>query len=156
MIAAAVEFYDVIVWLHITAVLLAFGPTFAYGVFFATAGKMNPAAAPTIGRAVITWSRIATRGGIAVILLSGIFLVVNYDFWEFSDFFISWGIVAALILFGMAQWFFIPTTEKFVEAAEAGRQEEAMALAGRQQIAGPIAGIIVILTVYVMTAQPFA
>ena len=153
MIAAAVQFYDVVVWLHVTAVLLAFGPTFSYGVFFATAGKTNPAAAPTIGRAVVTWSRIATRLGILVILVTGLYL--TDDRWDFADFFSSWGIVAVLVLFGMAQWFFIPTTEKFVEAAEAGRQDEAMALAGRQQIAGPIAGIIVILTIYVMTAKPF-
>ena len=38
---------------------------------------------------------------------------------------------------------------------EAGRTEEAQEIAAGQQKAGPIAGIIVILTIYVMTAQPF-
>ena len=42
MSVATVQFYDVIVWLHVTAVVLAFGPTFSYGLFFATAGKTNP------------------------------------------------------------------------------------------------------------------
>ncbi len=63
--------------------------------------------------------------------------------------------MAVLILFGMSQWYFIPTTQKFVDAAEAGRQDEVQALAAGQQKVGPIAGIIVILTIYVMTAQPF-
>ena len=153
MIAAAVQFYDVVVWLHVTAMMLAFGPTFAYGAFFAIAGKTNPAAAPTIGRAIVAWSRIATRLGILVILITGLYLVD--DRWEFSDFFASWGIVAVVALLAMSQWFFIPQTQRFVEAAEAGRSEEAMEIAGRQRTVGPIAGIIVILTIYVMTAKPF-
>ena len=49
MIAAEVQFYDVVVFFHILALVLAFGPTFAYGLFFATAGP-DPAALPTIGR----------------------------------------------------------------------------------------------------------
>jgi uncharacterized membrane protein len=153
MLAAEVQFYDVVVFLHILAVVLAFGPTFAYGVFFATAGRTNPAALPTIGRAVVTWSQIATRLGIVVILITGLYLVD--DRWDFGDFFVAWGIIAALILFAMTQWHFIPTTQRLVEAAEAGRQDEVAAIAGAQQRSGPIAGIIVILTLYVMTAKPF-
>jgi Predicted integral membrane protein (DUF2269) len=153
MIAAEVQFYDVIVFFHILAVVLAFGPTFAYGLFFATAGRTNPAALPTIGRVVVTWSQIATRLGLLVILISGLYL--TDDRWDFSDFFSSWGIVAVLVLFAMTQFHFIPSTQKFVEAAEAGRQDEVQALAGAQQKTGPIAGIIVILTIYVMTAKPF-
>lgn len=153
MLAAEVQFYDVVVFLHILAVVVAFGPTFAYGVFFATAGRTNPAALPTIGRAVVTWSQIATRLGIVVILITGLYLVD--DRWDFGDFFVAWGIIAALILFAMTQWHFIPTTQRLVEAAEAGRQDEVAAIAGAQQRSGPIAGIIVILTLYVMTAKPF-
>ncbi len=153
MIAAEVQFYDVVVFFHILAVVFAFGPTFAYGLYFATAGKTNPAALPTIGRVVITWSRIATRLGILVILITGLWLVD--DRWEFSDFFTVWGLAAVLVLFAMTQFHFIPSTQKFVEAAEAGRQEEVQRLAGAQQKTGPIAGIIVILTIYVMTAKPF-
>jgi Predicted integral membrane protein (DUF2269) len=153
MIAAEVQFYDVVVFFHTLAVVLAFGPTFAYGLFFATAGRTNPAALPTIGRVVVTWSQIATRLGILVILISGLYL--TDDRWDFGDFFASWGIIATLILFGMTQFHFIPTTQRFVDAAEAGREDEVAALAGAQQRTGPIAGIIVILTIYVMTAKPF-
>ena len=153
MIAAAVQFYDVVVFFHTLAVVLAFGPTFAYGAFFATAGRTNPAALPTIGRVVVMWSRIATRWGLLVILITGLYLLD--DRWDFADFFSSWGIVAVLVLFAMSQWYFIPSTQKFVDAAEAGRQDEVQALASSQQKVGPIAGIIVILTIYVMTAKPF-
>jgi hypothetical protein len=155
MIAAEVQFYDVLVFFHILAVVLAFGPTFAYGAFFATAGQTNPAAVPTIGRVVVSWSKIATRLGIVVILVTGIWLVAGYELWDFSDFYVSWGITATLVVLAMNQFFFIPSTERLVEAAEAGRVEEVQEIAGQQQKAGPIAGIIVILTLYVMSAKPF-
>jgi hypothetical protein len=153
MIAAEVQFYDVVVFFHITAVLLAFGPTFAYGMFFAVAGQTNPVALPTIGRVVVTWSRIATRLGLLLILITGLYLVD--DRWDFGDFFVAWGLVATLGLLAMNQWFFIPSTQRFVDAAESGRSEEAMAIAARQRVMGPVAGITVILTIYVMTAKPF-
>lgn len=153
MIAAAVEFYDVIVFFHVLAVVLAFGPTFAYPVFFAVAGRTNPAALPVVGRAVLTWDRSAGTLGMLVILASGIYL--TSDRWDFSDFFTSWGMLAIIVLFGMVHGIFIPQTRKFVEAAEAGRDEEAQAFAARLNRAGPIAGLIVVLTIYVMAAKPF-
>jgi hypothetical protein len=88
-----------------------------------------------------------------VILISGLYL--TDDRWDFGDFFVSWGLAAVVVLFAMSQWYFIPTTQRFVEAAEAGRSEEVMAIADQQRKVGPVAGIIVILTLYVMTAKPF-
>jgi hypothetical protein len=155
MIAAEVEFYNVVVWAHITAVMLVWGPTFAYGVFFATAGKTNPAALPTIGRVVVTWSSIAGRLGILTVLVSGLYLVDDGGI-DFGSFFVSWGLAATVTLYALLEAYFIPTTKRFVAAAEAGRQEDVMAIASHQKVVGPLAGILVILTIYVMTAKPFA
>lgn len=154
MIAAEVLFYDVMVFFHITAMVLAFGPTFAYAVFFAVAANTNPAALPTVGRGVLAWDRTAGTLGMLVVLASGIYLAVDRDL--FSEFFVSWGLAAIVILFGLAHGFFIPTTKKYVAAAEAGRDDEVQALTARFNVVGPLAGLIVVLTIYVMTAQPFA
>lgn len=154
MIAAEVQFYDVVLFFHITAVVLAFGPTFAYAVFFAVAAKTSPAALPAVGRGVLAWDRTAGTLGMLVILASGLYLAAEEP-WEFSDFFVSWGLVAILALFGLAHGFFIPTTKRFVDAAENGREAEVHALTARFNKVGPIAGLIVVLTIYVMTAKPF-
>ena len=154
MLLAEVQFYNVVIFFHILAVVFVWGPTFAYPVFFATAGKTNPAALPTIGRAVLSWSRIVGRLGILVLLASGIYLVEDAGL-DYGSFFISWGIAAILVLYALIEAFFIPNTKRFIEAVEAGRQDEAQGLAARQRIAGPIAGLLVILTIYVMTAKPF-
>jgi uncharacterized membrane protein len=154
MIAASVEFYDVVVFLHITAVVLAFGPTFAYAVFFAVAARGEPAGLAAVGRGVLTWDRSAGTIGMTLIVLSGLYLA-GEEPWSFGDFFVSWGLAAILVLFGMAHGFFIPTTKRFVDAVEAGREDEVQALTAKFNVMGPIAGLIVILTIYVMTAKPF-
>jgi hypothetical protein len=153
MLVAEVQFYNVVLFFHIAAIVVAFGPTFAYAVFFAVAARDNPAALPTVGKAVLAWDRTAGTIGMLLILATGIYMTVDLDIW--SEFFINWGLVAILVLFGLAHGFFIPSTKKFVAAAEAGRDDEVQALTARFNTVGPIAGLLVILTIYVMTAKPF-
>ena len=160
MIATAVTFYDVTVFLHILAVVLAFGPTFAYGLFLAVAQRDGERALPAVARAILTWDRTAGTIGMVVILVSGLYLAG--DRWDFSEFFVSWGFVAIIVLFGLAHGFFIPRTRQAVELAERDLKSPEGKLsdefdAVNQSLAkvGPIAGLIVVLTIYVMTAKPF-
>ena len=44
MIGPAVEFYDVVVWLHISSVVIGFGVTFVYPLIFAVATRSDPRA----------------------------------------------------------------------------------------------------------------
>ena len=161
MIAKAVAFYDVVTWLHILAVVLAFGPTFAYGVFIAIAQREGGVAVPAVARGILTWDRIAGTIGMVVILLTGIYLASDGP-WEFSDFFVSWGFVAILALFGLVHGYLLPKTRKAAEVAErdmsGGERKlssefEGMS-AGLSKVGG-LAGLIVVVTIYVMTAKPF-
>jgi hypothetical protein len=161
MIATAVQFYDVVKFFHILAVVLAFGPTFAYGVFIAFAAREGGVAVPPVGRAIVAWDRVAGTLGMLVILLSGIYLVSDGP-WEASDFFVSWGFVAILILFALVHGFFAPRTREAVRLAERdlgggdGKlSSEWDALSAKLSKVGGIAGLIVVLTIYVMTAKPF-
>ena len=45
---AEVQFYDVVLFFHILAVVLGFGPTFAYSAFIAIAGKDGGRAVPAV------------------------------------------------------------------------------------------------------------
>jgi hypothetical protein len=162
MITASVEFYDVVLFFHILAVVLAFGPTFAYGLFIATAQREGGVAIPAVGRSIITWDRVAGTLGMTLILLTGIYMA-SRDFWDFSDFFVSWGFVAIIALFGLVHGYFGPKTRKAVELAERDlgpdkRGElsaEFNALSAQIAKVGAGAGLIVVLTIYVMTAKPF-
>ncbi|MDQ3729039.1 MAG: DUF2269 family protein [Actinomycetota bacterium] len=149
----AVQFFDVVLWLHILAFFIAFGPTYAYGVFFAFAAKAGPTAMAAAARAMLTWDRIAVTTGALVLLVTGIFMTA--DRWEFSDFFVSWGFVAFLVVLGVTHGFFIPNTRRVIELLDKGQQEEAEAIGGKVGKVGAALGVFVILTVYVMTAKPF-
>lgn len=153
MIAAAVQFYDVVLWLHIVAFFIAFGPTYAYGLFFAMAGRAGPAATAAVGRAVRTWDTFAVGIGALVVLATGIYLTL--DRWEFSDFFVSWGLAVIVLILGLTHGFFLPRTKKVIALLDEGREDEAQAESAMIARMGALLGIAVILTIYVMTAKPF-
>ena len=159
----AVTFYNVVVWLHVSAVVLAFGPTFAFGLYIALTQRKYPRAMPAILESQIAITRsFVTLGGI-LIFITGMYLAG--DVWEFSDFFVIWGLLAIIVLLGLSHAFFIPNDQRAlraakrdIEAAGPGEVEfsgEFNEITGRSARMGPIAGLLVILTIYVMAAKPF-
>lgn len=163
MPTAAVSFYDVVLWLHVTAVVVGFGSTFAYGVLLATAGRSDARSLPGLLRAIRANDRSLVTIGAALVLVTGLYLA--WDQWEFSDFFIAWGIVAVLVLLGLVHGYFLPNERRAEEAAQrdiaaAGGQDvefghDFQQANGRLSRMGVVAGLIVVLTVYVMVAKPF-
>jgi hypothetical protein len=163
MFVAEVQFYDVVVWLHVSAVVLAFGPTFAFGIYYGVVGSRHPRSLPAVFEATTVVNRTMTTIGMLVILASGIYLAA--DRWEFSDAFVIVGIVAVVVLMALVHGFFIPNdrrgkaaAERDIEAAGSGDvqfSDEFWASAARGRTVGALAGLIVILTIYFMAAKPF-
>jgi hypothetical protein len=161
--AVAVTFYDVVKWLHISSVVIAFGPTFAYAIYIAIATANEPRSVPFVYRALQAIDRTMVTIGSVVILLTGLYLVT--DRWDFGYFFITWGVVAIIVLIALGHGFFIPNERRAerlarrdIEASGAGEvkfSDEFNAVNLKLARVGPIAGLIVILTIYVMTAKPF-
>ena len=150
---SAVAFYDVVLWVHILAFLIAFGPTYAYGLFMTAAQKAGPAAMLEAVRAMTRWNRIAITIGGIVLLITGHYMAA--ETWDFGDFFVNWGNVAVLIILGMTHAYFVPREKRVVEAIEQGRAEDAQKLGQQNGMVGALMGVLVILTIYVMTAKPF-
>jgi hypothetical protein len=163
MTTLAVQFYDVIVWLHVSAVVIAFGPTFAFGIYQAMTATNHPRSLPAVIEAQNVVTRTMVTGGGVLVLLTGIYLTA--DRWDFGYFFITWGLIAIIVLLGLAHGFFLPhdrralaAAKRDIEAAGSGEVEfgeEFNRESGASARMGPIAGLIVILTIYVMAAKPF-
>lgn len=160
---AEVTFYDVVKWFHISSVVVGFGGTFAYAVIIGVAARTSPRSMPGVFSGIAANDRtLVTIGGIGI-LLSGVYLLA--DRWEGSEFFIVWGIVAMIVLLGLIHSFFIPNEIKAKEAAERDIEragdgevefgEEFNEANSKLAKMGPIAGLIIILTIYVMTTKPF-
>ena len=93
----AVRFYDVVLWLHITAVVTAFGALFAYPVFLAVNAKAPIAQRTTFHRAQIAFSKRITGPVIGVIFLAGVYLASDADLWSKA-----WVTISLVLLFVIA------------------------------------------------------
>jgi uncharacterized membrane protein len=153
--------YKIVLFLHILAVVLAFGATFGYAFFFSVAPQY-PAATPAILAGVQKVDRYLVNPGMIVLLLAGIGLLSMSDgAWSTSDAFVGVGILAILALFGLQHGFFQPQVRKAKEIAERDLKSgdtlspEFEAIAQRFGQVGTLAGIIVVVTVFFMTYKPF-
>jgi hypothetical protein len=151
---AEVTFYNVVLWVHIVAFLIAFGPTFGYGLFMAAAAKAGPGAMVENVRAMMNWGRVGITTGGVVLLITGNYMAADGPY-EFSDFFANWGNIAVLFLLAMTHAYFTPRDRRVIELIESGQGEEAQALGQQSAKVGALMGVVVILTIYVMTAKPF-
>jgi hypothetical protein len=163
MTTLAVTFYDVVVWFHITAVVLAFGPTFAFGIYVAATQRNHPRSIPAVLEAQSAINlTLVTWGGVAV-LVSGIYLAADGDWFDTA--FVGFGILSIIVLLGLVHGYFLPhdrralaAAKRDIERAGSGEvefgEEYNRATAASAKM-GPIAGLLVIITIYFMAAKPF-
>lgn len=158
MVLANITGYSVGVFIHILAVVLAFGPTFGYGILFSVLPNY-PRAAPALLAGVQKIDRYLVTPGLVVVLLAGVY-VMSEGNWESSESFITIGFVAVIALFGLQHGFFRPQTAKAKALAErdlkagdtlSGEFDE---VSRRLGTVGPIAGLIVVVTIFFMTVKP--
>ncbi len=158
MVVANITDYKVGLFIHVLAVVVAFGPTFSYGLIFSLSGKY-PRATPAFFEAIRKIDRFALEPGMLVILLAGIYLLAEGP-WESSEAFITIGFIAIIVLFGMQHGFFRPQGRKAQALAERDLQagdtlsDEYMEVAKRLGMVGPIAGLIVVVTIFFMVVKP--
>lgn len=152
--------YKIALFLHILAVVLAFGPTFGYGFFVAAAEGSAPKSVPTVLRGVQMVDRYLVQPGLIVLLLAGIYLLADGP-WEAGDAFISIGFLAIIVLFGLSHGFFRPQTAEALELAERDLKagdtlsDEYSAVSKRLENVGKLAGLIVVVTIFFMSYKPF-
>jgi Predicted integral membrane protein (DUF2269) len=158
MVLANITDYSVVLFIHILAVVLTFGPTFGYGFLFSVMPKY-PRAAPGLIEGIEKIDRYLITPGMLVILLAGIYLLVEGP-WESSEAFITVGFVAIVALLGLQHGFFRPQEAKALELAERDLKSgdtlsaEFEEVSRRLGIVGPIAGLIVVVTIFFMTVKP--
>ena len=153
--------YRFALFLHVLAVVLAFGPTFGYGILFSVLPNY-PRATPALLAGIQKIDRYLVTPGMVVVLLAGIYLIVaSDDAWDGSEAFITVGFIAIIALFALQHGFFRPQTAKAKELAERDLQSgdalspEFEAVSQRLGTVGPIAGLIVVVTIFFMTYKPF-
>jgi hypothetical protein len=157
--------YKIALFLHILAVVVALGPTFGYGIFFSVLPKY-PRAAPALIEGMRKVDRFLVNPGMIILLIAGIVLLADsgiggHNLWDGSDFFVVWGFIAIIALFGLQHGFFAPRMAKLQEIADrdlhSGDTFSAEFDTESKLIAqvGAATGILIVLTVFFMVYKPF-
>ena len=149
----AVRLYDVVLWLHITAVVTAFGALFAYPVFLAVNAQAPIAQRTNFHRLQIAFSKRITGPAIGVILLAGVYLATDADLW--SELWVTVPLVLLFVIAGLGATVLRRGEEGLVATSEAGDEAGyARALAGVRTWTY-VTLVLIVITIFVMSAKPF-
>lgn len=161
-VAAQIEFYDVVLFIHIAAVVVAFGATFAYPFFQVVVERVSPRSVPAMFRAMHTTSRYLVIPGAVVVLAAGIYLTA--DAWDFGYLFVNVGMVIIVVLLLLAVTVFdrhearaIELSERDVARAGDGEVElsdEYWEVSKRLGRVGTLAGVLVLVALFFMAVKP--
>src|SRR5438874_838614 len=105
----ATSFYEVIVAVHVMAVVIAFGVTFAYPVIFAVGARTDPRALPLLHRIEYTIERWLINPGLLLVVVAGIYLASDRHVW--SEFFVQWGLGASVVIGALSGALLLRTNE---------------------------------------------
>lgn len=157
----AVTFYTIVVAIHIAAVVITFGVTFAYPIMFAVVEKADRRALPALHRAELAVGQRLINPGLGIVLIAGIYLASKLHQW--SAFYVQWGLGAAIVLGALGGLFFSPTEKRLIELAdrdvaaaegeEVSLSAEYLALSKRLASVGALASLLVLVTVFFMATH---
>jgi uncharacterized membrane protein len=157
---AAITAYSISLWIHISAVVVGFGATFAEAVAFPLALKLDPRHLPYVHRLGILINQRLASPALLLILITGIYQASDGN-WDFGSFWISATFVIVIVLGGLLGAYFVPTDRKLAVMAErdleaGGLSDEYQAAAKRIGQVGALAGFLVILAIFLMVVKPGA
>jgi hypothetical protein len=130
----AIFFYDVVLSIHIMAVVAAFGVWFAYPLLVAR-GDAD-----------------AHRAQVRVARMAGVYLASDRSYW--SEVWVSIPLLILIVLMGITGGYFIPRQERLAELAEAGGGPEYTALATQVARVAFVAAGLVVVAIFFMAAKP--
>ena len=154
----AITFYDVVLTVHILAVVVAFGVVFAYPVLDAQVRRAGPADLAALHRLHVVLARRVITPAMTVVLLAGLYLAL--DRWSLGDPWISATFAILFVLFGLDGAVLVPTDLRLAELAERDRRrrrgEEYEREARKADIFGGLALLLVVVAIFLMVAKPGA
>ncbi len=162
MIVPAASAYDLVLSLHIMAVVIAFGWTFSLPIVYAVAAKRDPRSLPLLHRIEVAISRFLLNPALVVVLAAGIFLASDGHQW--GQFFVQWGLGAVIVLGALVGAVLIPAAKRAEQAAardveRAGGGEftpsaDYLAATRTLNIIGTVASLLVLATIVIMAVKP--
>ncbi len=152
VVLSTATFYDVVLWIHITAVVVAFGALFAYPLFLSVNARAPVAERANFHRLQIAFSKRVTGPVIAVILAAGIYMASDAHLW--SQGWVGAGLGLLIVIAGLGATVLRKGEERLLALSEA-RDEGGYAAALRTVMAWTAVTIaLLVLTIFLMATKP--
>jgi uncharacterized membrane protein len=153
--------YEISVFVHVSAVVVGFGATFAEALLFPVAMKTGTRHLPFVHHMQLAINQRLANPALGLIILTGIYQTIEGE-WGFGSFWISATFAIAIVLGGMNGAYFVPTDRRLAvqaqrEIDETGNvSDEYQREARREGMIGAVAGLLVIAAVFLMVTKPGA
>jgi uncharacterized membrane protein len=159
---ASVRFFDIVLWLHITSVVIAFGVMFTYPVIVPLTVRNAPRQVAWLHDMQAALGRMVVTPAAALVLITGIYLAADAD--VFSKWWVAIPLLAILLILGLGGAFFAPRDRKLAELARrdiaaAGEgqvvfSEEYEDLGRQVGTVGAFVVLLVVIVIFVMVTGP--
>jgi len=159
---ASVRFFDIVLWLHITSVVIAFGVMFTYPVIVPLTVRNAPRQVAWLHDMQAALGRMVVTPAAALVLITGIYLAADAD--VFSKWWVAVPLLAILMILGLGGAFFAPRDRKLAELARrdiaaAGEgqvvfSEEYEDLGRQVGTVGAFVVLLVVIVIFVMVTGP--
>jgi uncharacterized membrane protein len=157
--SASITFYGVVLSVHIMAVVVAFGFSFAYPVFKPWARRQHPGAMPVIHDMSERLGKLVMSPAMVVVLICGIYLASDADVW--SEVWVSVPLLILIVIGGLGGAYFAPRERRLAELARRDLGEGGGTLSAEyddlfQQvsIAAYANCALVLIAIFFMAAKP--
>ena len=165
---AAIELYDISVFVHVAAVVVGFGATFATALTFPVAFSLDTRHLPYVHALGLAISRYMATPALVIVLVTGIYQVAESEAgYDFGDPWISATFAIVIVLGGLTVAYFVPSDRKLgamvareAEAAPPGGEvtlsEDYRRQARTQGVVGALTGVLLLVAIFLMVVKPGA
>jgi hypothetical protein len=161
-VLASITLYSLSLWIHVSAAIVGLGATFALAVGFPLALKLDPRYLPFVHHLSLNVNRKLASPALLILVLTGIYQAIDGDL-SMGDPWISGTFLIAIVLGGLQGAYFIPTDRKLAALAEKELAGGATTLSGdyqrqaqREGGIGTVAGVLIVVAVFLMVTKPGA
>jgi uncharacterized membrane protein len=163
MFGPAIYFYDVVLSVHIMAIVAAFGVTFAYPILFTYVTREHPRMLPALHGAQERIGKFLITPAATLALIAGFYLASDRDY--MGKVWVIVPLIILIALLGLGGAYFAPNERRAHELAACGvaaagpdgavtLSPEYEAQAARIAKVGALASLLVLVAIFFMAAKP--
>ncbi|MDP9134071.1 MAG: DUF2269 domain-containing protein [Actinomycetota bacterium] len=158
MTFAEIDAYSLSVFLHVSAVVVGFGATFAEAIMFPVAMKAGVQHLPYVHKLQLAINQRLATPAMVVIILTGLYQ--TSERWDFGEVWITATFAIVIVIGGLLGGYFVPTDRRLAaqaerELADTGEvSEDYLRQARREGMVGALTGVLLIVAVFLMVTKP--